>query len=113
MDGRTVTDPGHGPASGSVLALDIGGTKLAAGLVEPDTGTITRFAMVPTPRGDAEQVWRAITGLVDMLVGGGLVTRESHPTDRRATLVTLTARGKKLTAMLKRDKHEDGERWRS
>jgi DNA-binding MarR family transcriptional regulator len=46
---------------------------------------------------------RAITGLVDALVEGDLVTRESHPSDRRATLVTLTASGKKLTAMLKRD----------
>jgi DNA-binding MarR family transcriptional regulator len=46
---------------------------------------------------------RAITGLVDALAEGGLVTRESHPTDRRATLVTLTASGEKLTAMLKRD----------
>ena len=46
---------------------------------------------------------RAITGLVDALVGGGLVTREPHPTDRRATLVTLTAEGERLTAKLKRD----------
>jgi glucokinase len=63
-----VTDPSRGPASGSVLALDIGGTKLAAGLVEPDTGTITQFAMAPTPRGDAEQVWRAIAGLIRPLL---------------------------------------------
>lgn len=63
-----MTDPSLGPASGPVLALDIGGTKLAAGLVEPDTGMITRFVMVPTPRGDAEQVWRAITGLVSPLL---------------------------------------------
>jgi DNA-binding MarR family transcriptional regulator len=31
------------------------------------------------------------------------VTWEPHPTDRRATLVTLTADGKRLTAKLKRD----------
>jgi DNA-binding MarR family transcriptional regulator len=40
---------------------------------------------------------------VDALVGDGLVTRERHPTDRRAALVTLTSRGKKLIAELKRD----------
>jgi DNA-binding MarR family transcriptional regulator len=46
---------------------------------------------------------RAVTGLVDALVDGGLVTRESHPTDRRATLVTFTARGKRLVSALERD----------
>jgi DNA-binding MarR family transcriptional regulator len=48
---------------------------------------------------------RAVTGLVDALVANGLVTREPHPTDRRATLVTLTPSGKRLTGRLKRD-HE-------
>ena len=61
----------------------------------PVTQRVLAEALKVTPR--------AITGLVDALVGAGLVTRESHPTDRRATLVTLTATGKKLTAMLKRD----------
>lgn len=46
---------------------------------------------------------RAVTGLVDALVADGLVTREPHPTDRRATLVTLTPRGKTLVAQLRRD----------
>jgi DNA-binding MarR family transcriptional regulator len=46
---------------------------------------------------------RAVTGLVDALVDDGLVTREPHPGDRRATLVTLTARGETLVTQLKRD----------
>lgn len=46
---------------------------------------------------------RAVTGLVDALVAQELVTREAHPTDRRATLVTLTARGETLVGRLKRD----------
>jgi DNA-binding MarR family transcriptional regulator len=46
---------------------------------------------------------RAVTGLVDALVADGLVTREPHPADRRATLVTLTPRGRTLVAHLKRD----------
>jgi len=46
---------------------------------------------------------RAVTGLVDALVAQGLVTREAHPTDRRATLVTLTPRGDTLVAQLKHD----------
>jgi DNA-binding MarR family transcriptional regulator len=48
---------------------------------------------------------RAVTGLVDALVATGLVTREPHPSDRRAALVTLTVRGEELVAQLKRD-HE-------
>jgi DNA-binding MarR family transcriptional regulator len=46
---------------------------------------------------------RAVTGLVDALVKDGLVTREPHPSDRRATLVTLTPRGETLVAQLRRD----------
>ena len=43
---------------------------------------------------------RNITGLVDGLVASGHVTREPHPTDRRATLVTPTAAGAALFAAL-------------
>lgn len=32
---------------------------------------------------------QAVTGLVDALESGGLVTRERHPTDRRKTLIRL------------------------
>ena len=49
---------------------------------------------------------RAVTGLVDALVARELVTREAHPSDRRATLVTLTAQGETLVAKLKRG-HKD------
>jgi DNA-binding MarR family transcriptional regulator len=61
----------------------------------PVTQRVLADALKVTPR--------AITGLVDALVDSDLVTRESHPTDRRATLVTLTAEGESLTAKLKRD----------
>ena len=36
---------------------------------------------------------RNITGLVDGLVAAGFVSRQAHPTDRRATLVTFTELG--------------------
>lgn len=36
---------------------------------------------------------RNVTGLVDGLVSSGHVSRAAHPTDRRATLVTPTAKG--------------------
>jgi DNA-binding MarR family transcriptional regulator len=37
---------------------------------------------------------RNITDLVDALEEGGMVERRPHPTDRRATLVSLTRRGR-------------------
>ena len=49
---------------------------------------------------------RTMTGLIDGLVGTGYVTREPHPTDRRATLVTFTKRGARVAAALQRDQVE-------
>jgi glucokinase len=49
-----------------VLALDVGGTKLAAGLVDGE-GRLSSTARVETPTGpraDAETLWRALTALV-------------------------------------------------
>jgi DNA-binding MarR family transcriptional regulator len=49
---------------------------------------------------------RAVTGLVDALVDSGFVTREPHPDDRRATLVTFTQRGVQTAKTLERDHFE-------
>ena len=49
---------------------------------------------------------RNVTGLVDGLVSSGHVSREQHPTDRRATLVTPTAAGEATIRALI-DSHED------
>lgn len=46
---------------------------------------------------------RNVTGLVDGLVETGFVTREPHPTDRRATLVTLTDHGVSVMARMQRE----------
>ncbi|HWG98215.1 MAG TPA: MarR family transcriptional regulator [Pilimelia sp.] len=43
---------------------------------------------------------RTVTGLVDGLVATGFVTREPHPTDRRATLVTVTEHGARVTGAM-------------
>ena len=45
------------------LALDIGGTKIAAGLVDAD-GALVQHAKLPTPDGDAEAVWTVVDTLV-------------------------------------------------
>ena len=47
---------------------------------------------------------RTITALVDGLVATGFVTREPHPSDRRAALVTFTERGR-ATARALVDSH--------
>src|ERR687896_166797 len=43
---------------------------------------------------------RNITGMVDALVATGFVTREPHPTDRRATLVSFTEHGARTAKAL-------------
>jgi len=49
----------------AVVAIDIGGTKLAAGLVAAD-GTLTARCTTPTPRtDDAEELFAALTALLD------------------------------------------------
>ncbi len=55
------------------------------GSAGPITQQQLAAAMEVTPRN--------VTGLVDGLTASGHVTREPHPTDRRATLVTPTAVG--------------------
>ncbi|WP_371131993.1 MarR family transcriptional regulator [Streptomyces sp. cf386] len=44
---------------------------------------------------------RNITGLLDALQEEGLVARDAHPTDRRATLVSLTRKGREFTSGLR------------
>ncbi|GAA2628309.1 MarR family winged helix-turn-helix transcriptional regulator [Streptomyces vastus] len=44
---------------------------------------------------------RNVTGLLDALQAEELVTREAHPTDRRATLVSLSSKGRTVTAALR------------
>ena len=49
---------------------------------------------------------RNVTGLVDGLEADGLVARAAHPTDRRATLVSLTPKGVQVAEAMRRD--QDG-----
>jgi glucokinase len=50
----------HGP----VLAVDIGGTKLAVGVVER-SGRLITWAQVPTPHDvDGDQLWRTLEGVL-------------------------------------------------
>ena len=53
---------------------------------------------------------RNVTGLVDGLVASGHVTREAHPTDRRATLVTATPTGASAIGELVESHEELAER---
>ena len=50
------------------LAIDVGGTKLAAAAVEP-SGRLITWAQVPTPRDlDSEQLWRTLDVLVQRVL---------------------------------------------
>ncbi|MGW0161179.1 ROK family protein [Mycobacterium sp. NPDC003323] len=55
----------------SVLAVDIGGTKIAAALV--DDGVLTHRTEVPTPRTSAEDAWAATARLITDTLSGGEV----------------------------------------
>jgi glucokinase len=64
---------------GPVLAVDVGGTKLAVALVDA-TGRATRIARTPTPQGpraDSDAVWAALDALTTSLLdaaGGPVVS---------------------------------------
>ena len=49
---------------------------------------------------------RNVTGLVDALAETGFVTREPHPTDRRASLVSFTDHGAATVERLRREQQE-------
>lgn len=51
------------PLSDLVLALDIGGTKMAAGLVD-ESGTLHGARQVPTPKAGAEEIFATLASLI-------------------------------------------------
>jgi len=53
---------------------------------------------------------RNVTGLVDALEADGIVVRKAHPSDRRATLVSLTDKGTSLARALRRDQDDFAQR---
>ena len=57
----------------STLAIDIGGTKIAVGLVG-DGGDLNHHAQLPTPEGDSEAIW----AVVDTLVTEALAAARGH-----------------------------------
>src|ERR1700732_364911 len=58
------------------LCLDIGGTKIAAGLADP-SGALVHTAVRPTPPGaSSEQVWAAVDAMIaDALLAAGGAAR--------------------------------------
>lgn len=94
----------HGAALGRVLELTVLlGEDMAQALARDGlTGPRAHLLWELQQRGPSTQQTlatalgvtpRNVTGLVDGLVATGFVTREGHPTDRRATLVTFTDHG--------------------
>ena len=61
-----------GDGSSQVLAIDVGGTKLAVGIVDAH-GVVVRHDRVPTPAGDGEAVWTALVELADRVREGSRV----------------------------------------
>lgn len=67
----------------------------------PSTQRVLADALLVSPR--------TITGLVDGLVATGFATREPHPTDRRATLVSVTQHGARTVEAMARGRQELAE----
>ena len=94
----------HGAALGQVLELavlmnhDMTQSLAQSGLTVPRAHLLWQLHHCgpSTQRALSEALEvtpRNITGLVDGLVATGFVTREAHPTDRRARLVSFTEHG--------------------
>ncbi len=56
-----------------VLALDVGGTKIAVGLVDAD-GNLTHHAQQPTPHADAEAIW----SVAERLITDAVASADGH-----------------------------------
>jgi len=75
-------------AGAPLLALDVGGTKIAVGLVDTD-GTLVHRDQLPTPDGDAEAVWAVaeqLIGAATRVAGGdvaGVGIASAGPIDLR------------------------------
>ncbi|HWC35837.1 MAG TPA: ROK family protein [Mycobacteriales bacterium] len=52
-----------------VVAIDVGGTKLAVGMVDSG-GTVVRSGRTATPNADGETIWAALNALLDEVVAG-------------------------------------------
>jgi len=62
-----------GAGSGPVLVIDIGGTKMAAGVADPG-GRLITWTQVPTSRDvDAERLWRNLEDLVSEVLSAAKV----------------------------------------
>lgn len=58
--------------SGLVLAVDIGGTKFAVALVDPDGNVRAARRAATPPGGDAQTLWKALGELIDSLLDGAV-----------------------------------------
>jgi DNA-binding MarR family transcriptional regulator len=84
------------------------------GLTEAQTRALRVISRYERPRmADLAQalevVPRSITSMVDTLEAAGFVAREPDPTDRRATIVVLTAAGEEVLRQVGRMKAEAAE----
>lgn len=90
---------GHGEGSHDTA----GGRQAPAGVAEAEGVRLKELAerlhIAP----------RSATEVVDQLAAKGLVERRPHPTDRRATLLSLTDEGQALRARVKEDRKREAD----
>jgi DNA-binding MarR family transcriptional regulator len=97
-----------------LLEEDMTSSLAALGLTRSRTALLWTLSQTgPCPQRELAARMRVsarnVTGLLDALVETGFVTREPHPTDRRAALVTLTPHGETVMRRMQTDHEELGE----
>src|SRR5437762_11738718 len=74
-----MNEAGHGHATGWVIGVDVGGTKVAGGLVN-ERGEMGRLVRVPmNPRGTAAEGFHAVAAVLDELIQERTSDRETFP----------------------------------
>lgn len=98
-------------------AVDRAFGRWAKSLIESEGGTPARMRLLGVLHCKGPQIMaglgtdlgvtpRQVTNLVDALEGEGLVRRAAHPTDRRATVIEVTAQGGKAACQFWQPFHD-------
>ncbi len=92
---------------GDLMERDLSGRGLSTSRAEVLFVLYQRGPMVQRELSQALRCTpRYVTGLIDALEAQGWVARSPHPTDRRATLVTLTEQGAAAAARMYAERQE-------
>jgi DNA-binding MarR family transcriptional regulator len=112
--GEDLDERGYGLAAGSLIRTELLLTRYLDAVLRPHGISFPRFSILSALH-EQESISlgqladslaihpTTITSSIDRLERDGLAARAAHPTDRRATLATLTPAGRRVFAMARAD----------